>query len=580
MIPRSEHPRPQFYRENWMNLNGEWQFCIDNGNSGRARKLYEADELESKIIVPFCPESRLSGVEHTDFMAAVWYKRNIDLPDNWRNGRVILHFGAVDYDTEVWINGVSAGKHRGGYTSFSFDITHLLKDGKNSVAVCAEDDTRSLLQPAGKQSKQYHSYSCMYTRTTGIWQTVWIEFVPSSYISDIKLTPNTEAKYVRINAKIFNPKPDMELYAEAKINGKIAGTASAKVVGSNAELILNIKPDMAIEWEPGNPALYNLNLRLNNDTIVDEAASYFGLRSIAISDRAVLINGKPLFQRLILDQGFYPDGIYTAPTDEALRKDIELSMALGFNGARLHQKVFEERFLYWADKLGYLVWGEMASWGLQLENPSALERFQTEWLEVLERDYNHPSIIGWCPFNETYKEQNPELLRQIYRVTKQIDPSRPCIDTSGYIHEGLTDIYDVHDYEQDPKLFDQHYKNRFPSQNEISADINIPCKPLPVIPYFVSEYGGIWWNPGQTDEKSWGYGLRPNSEEEFIQRYEELTKVLIDNPNMFAFCYTQLTNVEQEVNGLYAYDRSPKLSEAAYQRIKQANTRQAAIEKE
>lgn len=576
-IPRPEYPRPQLVREIWQNLNGEWQFCIDNGKSGRARKLHEADSLDGTITVPFCPESVLSGVGYKDFMTAVWYRRGFTMPDDWKNQRIILHFGAVDYDTEVWVNGISAGKHRGGYTSFQMEITPFLCDCRNVITVCAEDDTRSLLQPTGKQSMEYDSFACLYTRTTGIWQTVWLEAVPDAYISKLRLTPNLENGCVHISAVIDNASPGMKLEAAAFLDGADAGCVFAHVSGGMAEIPLKIDPDMVQAWKPGNPILYDLHLTLKGDGITDEVDSYFGLRSLGIQGRALLFNGKPLFQRLVLDQGFYPDGIYTAPTDDALRGDIELSMAMGFNGARLHQKVFEERFIYWADKLGYLVWGEMASWGIDLANPAALERFQTEWLDALERDYNHPSIVGWCPFNETNHAQNPEVLRQIYRVTKQIDPTRPCIDTSGYVHTRLTDIHDVHDYDQDPEIFASHYRDRLPSQDEIYKPAETPCVERLVQPYFVSEYGGIWWNPGQQDDVSWGYGNRPRSEEEFIARYKALTETLLNNPDMCAFCYTQLTNVELEVNGLYTYDRKPKFDAVI---IKTINTQTAAIEKE
>jgi hypothetical protein len=290
----------------------------------------------------------------------------------------------------------------------------------------------------------------------------------------------------------------------------------------------------------------------------------------------ILLNNKPVYQRLVLDQGFYPTGIYTAPTDEDLRNDIEISMGLGFNGARLHEKVFEARFLYWADKLGYLVWGEHANWGLNITTPMGLERFLPEWIEVLERDYNHPSIVGWCPFNETWDlngtKQDDNILKLVYQATKAIDKTRPVIDTSGNFHV-ITDIFDVHDYDQNPETFSQRYEGlktgedvyvSFPQRQKYDGQ-----------PYFVSEYGGIWWNPGQTDQNSWGYGNRPKSEEEFIKRYKGLTETLLQHPKMCAFCYTQLYDVEQEVNGLYTYDRKPKFDPEI---IKAVNSQKAAIE--
>ncbi|MGQ9779963.1 MAG: glycoside hydrolase family 2 protein [Bacillota bacterium] len=581
-IPRPEHLRPQFLRLSWLNLNGEWEFCFDHGRSGRERGLPCADRLDGRILVPFCPESTLSGIGYRDFIYCVWYRRTFALPPEWENKRILLHFGAVDYDTEVWVNGVSVGRHRGGYTSFTMEITDALRTGENSIVVCAEDDTRSPLQPSGKQSPEYcyREHRCSYTRTTGIWQTVWLEAVPSIYLARLRITPDLENACVHLLAIVNGPAKDMEVEAKAEFEGVIVGTARAKVAAGLAQMILALPSDQVRPWKPGAPFLYDLKLSLcYQDQMVDEVTSYFGLRSLGIRGPALLLNGRPLFHRLVLDQGYYPDGVYTASTDEALRKDIELAMAMGFNGARLHQKVFEERFLYWADRLGYLVWGEMANWGLDLSNPLALQRFQTEWLEVLARDYNHPSIVGWCPFNETQVDQDPEILRQIYRLTKEIDPTRPCIDTSGWVHAGLTDVYDVHDYEQDPVVFAAHYRPNLPASSDINPYLGkIPYEARPAgQPFLVSEYGGIWWNPEQKDEKGWGYGSRPTSAEEFLARYRALTETLLNNPRISGFCYTQLTDVEQEVNGLYTFQREPKFDPKI---IKAINSQPAAIEKE
>jgi hypothetical protein len=311
----------------------------------------------------------------------------------------------------------------------------------------------------------------------------------------------------------------------------------------------------------------------------DQVRSYFGLRDISWHD-GLRINGKKLFMRLVLDQGYYPDGIYTAPSDEELKADIERSLALGFNGARLHQKVFEPRFLYWADRLGYLVWGEHGSWGLAIDKPEALQIFLPEWSEIVERDRNHPAVIGWCPLNETrpgvcHRGHKPEFVRTVYGITKKLDPTRPVIDTSGYVHVD-TDLYDVHDYDQDPVTFRQRYQDfiqgkvfvNYPQEEQYEGQ-----------PYWISEYGGIWWQPGAPaeDKKAWGYGKRPASEEEFIERYRGLTSALLENPEICGFCYTQLYDVEQEVNGLYTYGRQPKFPQAAIRRL---NSQPAAYEKE
>lgn len=589
-IPRPEYPRPQMVRDSWQNLNGSWEFEIDYGKSGKDRKLYDARKLNSCIIVPFCPESKLSGIENKDFMPAVWYRRDITIPAEWEGKRIILHFGASDYETEVWINGKSAGMHLGGYSSFSFDITGLVKSGSTTVTVCATDDVRSGLQPRGKQSSEYYSHSCDYTRTTGIWQTVWLEAVAMDYIKSLKYIPDPDNCALHIEAVFEGNTNGMEFKACAFYNGKSAGSSSVKAVGKAANLTMKL--DEIHLWEPGKPELYDLELSLNNgEGITDKVSSYFGLRTVVLTDNTILINGKPVFQRLILDQGFYPDGIYTAPTDEALKNDILISMGMGFNGARMHEKIFEARFIYWADKLGYLVWSEHANWGLDITNPMGLERFLPEWMEAIERDFNHPALIGWCPFNETWDKnfENPdgswdpmgikqdnEILRIVYNVTRALDRTRPVIDTSGNYHV-VTDIFDIHDYEQNPEKFAALFE---PMKNGGEVYVTYPRRQkYEGQPYFVSEYGGIWWNPGQKDGNGWGYGgdeSRPKSEEDFLNRYAGLTNALLDNPRICAFCYTQLYDIEQEVNGLYTYDRKPKFNPEL---LKAINTRKAAIEK-
>ena len=569
-IPRPEYPRPQFTRPTWMNLNGQWQFEIDHGASGRSRGLVER-ELSGVITVPFCPESKLSGVEYKDFMAAVWYRRSFILPKEAESRRVLLHFGAADYRCEAWVNGKSVGVHEGGYVSFNFDVTDAIKPGENTLVICAEDDQRHGRQPFGKQSDRYHSYGCSYTRTTGIWQTVWLEWVNPVHIKGVKMIPDATNGTLYLDAEICGRAAGMTLVANASFAGAPEAEACARVDGNHAKLTLTVQHKHL--WNPGEGNLYDLHLTLlGANGPVDEADSYFALRTISFDGKKCLLNGKPVFQRLILDQGFYPDGIYTAPTDDALRGDIELSMAMGFNGARLHQKVFEQRFLYWADKLGYLCWGEMPSWGIDPARPHTMSIFLREWLETVNRDFNAPCIVGWCPYNEVWGESNEGLrqltLQMTYRATKAADPTRPCIDTSGGLHTE-TDIYDIHDYEQDPAVFRSHYPHDAmpfdPFANRQRYDGQKP--------YFVSEYGGIRWSE---DVAGWGYGVAPVTAEEFIARYDGLTQALLDHPDHMGFCYTQLTDVEQEQNGLYTYDRKPKFDPAV---IAEINQRPAAIER-
>ena len=565
-IPRCEHPDPQAERASWLNLNGEWDFEFDFGNSKGEAGIMERKDWETKIIVPFCPESKLSGIEYTDFIPAVWYRRNFDITATQLSGNVLLHFGAVDYDAKVYINGKKAGEHKGGYASFKFDITEFVKEGENEIIVHAVDDVRNPLVPRGKQSQLLKSHGCDYTRTTGIWQTVWLEFVPKTYIKSFKLFPDYVNGTIGISAVV---EGDGEFTASASYEGKAMGsftkTAKSTITGE-------IKLDEIHLWEVGCGRLYDLELTFGDDKI----KSYFGLRNVKLDDYKFLINGKSVFQRLVLDQGFYSDGIYTAPTDEDLEKDIKLSMAVGFNGARLHQKVFEKRFLYHCDRLGYIVWGEYGNWGLDWTNSFSLAAMLPEWCECVERDFNHPSIIGWCPFNETWdidgRKQYDHVISTIYKVTKHMDETRPCIDTSGNFHT-ITDIYDVHDYEQDYHIFKENYDKlmtegtlyeRFPERQMYSGK---GCA-------WVSEYGGLQWSRGDRGD-AWGYGNAPKSEADFIERYAGLTNALLDNYRMFGFCYTQLYDIEQEQNGLYYYDRTPKFDPEIFRKI---NSRKAAIE--
>ncbi len=567
MIYRTEHPKPQFMRENWLNLNGEWQFEIDNANSGTERKLFnETQDFSLKINVPFCPESKLSGIENVDFMNSVWYKREFEVTAEQLSGRVILHFGAVDYEANVYINGNKCGSHKGGYVSFSFDITDFVVGGKNTLVVHAADDTRSRLIPSGKQSERYASYGCYYTRTTGIWQTVWLEFVPKNYIKSTKYITDINNATVNITAVLCGSGT---LIAEAFYDGKSVGKADTVSNGGTANLTINLAQKHL--WEVGNGRLYDLVLTFGEDKV----NSYFGLRDICLDGKKFLINGKSVFQRLVLDQGFYPDGIYTAPSDSELIADIERSMALGFNGARLHEKVFEERFLYHCDRLGYIAWGEYPNWGLDHSYADSVYGILPEWLEEINRDFNHPSIVGWCPLNETWdqngRKQYDDMLALVYKATKAADPTRPCIDTSGNYHV-LTDIYDLHDYEQNPEIFAAHYEplgksNVFDFHSAFKDRQRYDGK----MPFFVSEYGGIGWSIND----GWGYGNAPKTESDFIDRLKGLTDVLLDNENMFGFCYTQLTDVEQEQNGLYTYDRKVKFDPEV---IKNIISRKATIE--
>lgn len=580
-IPRNEYPRPQFVRGQWINLNGEWDFEIDNEKSGKEKEFYKREELNGKITVPFCPESNLSGIGNTDFMDCVWYKRDIDIPKDLDDKRVILHFGAVDYHAIVYVNGEMVGEHFGGYTSFCFDITDYLSDEKNCVSLCAYDDVRSANQPAGKQSSKLNSYGCFYTRTTGIWQTVWMEFVNAARIENIKTVTEISAPSVTFEVDLTQEAFGKTLKAEIYWDGSLVGLDVVKV--STENVTLHSKLSEKHLWKPGEGNLYDVKFTLCDGTkIYDTVDSYFGVRSVRLNGRAFQINDETVFGRWVLDQGFYPDGIYTSPTDEDLKKDIETSMELGFNGARLHEKIFEPRFLYWADKLGYLVWEEHANWGFNISKLSQIQHFLPEWTEAIKRDFNHPAIIGWAPFNETWSRyrnhEQDELIKTVYYTTKEMDKTRPVIDTSGLLHTNATDIYDVHDYEQKPEKFKANYNDMLNGNVFDGFNLNPIYRNIQRYdgkqPFFMSEYGGILWAPEK--EGGWGYGNGPKTEEEFIERYKDLTESLLDNPYMMGFCYTQLYDVEQEQNGLMTYERKYKFDPEIIRKI---NTKKAAIEK-
>ena len=587
--PRPEHPRPQFQRNTWLNLNGTWNFAIDSGKSGEAKGWPQNPaELDRAITVPFCPESSLSGIQNTDFMPSVWYHRTLDIPDEWTDKRVLLHFGAVDYHCKAWVNGRLIGQHYGGSSSFTFDITDALTSGANNLVVCANDDTRSGDQPSGKQCPDLYSRGCHYTRITGIWQTVWLEAVPKSRIETVRIVPDLDSSRFVLTPTFKNAHRGHSFRA-VLLNGKEEVAVSTMPATSGAAMSLRIKNPQP--WSPANPHLYDLRFELRDgDTTIDTVNSYAGLRKFHIEGHKFYLNNTPIFLRLVLDQGFYPDGIWTAPSDEMLKGDIEKSLAVGFNGARLHQKVFEERFHYWADKLGYLTWGEYCDWGMNFGSPQSIHNQQREWREIVQRDLNHPSILAWTPYNETRRgatnhfEAHRRAVQETYDLTRVLDPSRPCHDTSGYVHV-CTDIYTVHDYEQDPVKFQATYAAVSPDDWENTPirfpELNVPYQGQP---YVVDEYGGTWWDPNAVEteqdadrKSSWGYGKRPTDIEEVYHRIEKLTAILLNHPNIAGYCYTQLTDIEQEQNGIYTYDRREKFDA---KRLKKYFGAPAAIEEE
>lgn len=572
MTANKNYPRPEFVRDSFVDLCGKWEFDFDFGGSARERGVPEAAHLAKEITVPFCPESSLSGIGYKDFINACAYKKKINCTKK-ENTRLMLNFEAAYYNTEVFVNAKSVGRHSGGYTPFSFDITDFVSDGENDITVLCDGDPRDKTQPSGKQSEKYASYGCMYTRSTGIYAPVWLEEVPAAYLKNIRIDTDTENSRVFLRFFLGGEGVKM-ISAKAFLSDRSVGSAKAKTYGDFAEVSMDIS-ELSL-WNPDSPALYDLVINVTSGYGCDRVESYFGMRKIEMDGACMRINGKRIFQRLVLDQGYYGEGIYTpSDTDEFLR-DIERAKRLGYNGARLHQRVFDRRYLYEADRAGFLVWGEYANWGFDHTREGMLGYFLPEWMEAMLRDYNHPALIGWCPFNETWDakngaKQNNKLLSDVYEFTKKLDPSRPCIDTSGNYHV-VTDIYDIHDYCQDIAAYHRRYddfsggvfENR-PGRQEYHGE-----------PYMVSEYGGIRWSQ---DEKSWGYGDTPKSVEEYVERYCSMIRILAANPHICGVCYTQLYDVEQEQNGIYHYDRTPKFDEATMEKLACAMRETAAAER-
>ena len=561
-VPRPEYPRPQFVRDAWVNLNGTWTYTFDFGESGLQRDFNESKGFDGRITVPFCPESELSGVGYKDFINSMWYHRKVEVPAAWDGKKILLNFGAVDYTSSIYVNGRLAGRHYGGSSSFSVDVTRFVKAGETAdVVVWVQDDVRAGVQASGKQCPDYNSRGCHFTRVTGIWQTVWMEAVAKTGLKEVYVKPDLDNSCFVMEPQFHALEEGLSLNIRVKDGDK---AASKKTVKATNPMTVIVPVKNVKTWSPEDPFLYDIEYEVvdkaGND--VDQVSSYADMRKKHDEGNRVYLNNKPLYLRMVLDQGFYPDGVWTAPSDDALRRDIELSMSVGFNAARLHQKVFEERFHYWADKLGYLTWGESASWGSNMNDEMASRNFIPEWREVVVRDRNHPSIIIWTPFNETWERPDDEeggrvhdrVMENVYDLTKSLD-YRPVHDSSGGYHV-KTDIWSKHNYEQDPeKLLQSQTIKEDGKVPVFRPDIEVAYDGQP---YFLDEYGGIKWVIEQYAENTWGYGEGPKSLDEFYTRLQALTDVILSLDYVSGYTYTQFTDVEQEQNGIFNYDRTPK----------------------
>lgn len=566
---RNECPTPQFVRENWINLNGVWKFDYDDNNVGISEKWYRQKEFRKKINVPFCYESKLSGIEEYDFHDIVWYKREFTVPKAWKEKRLILHFGAIDYKAEVWINGEKAATHEGGHTSFSIEITHLVSE-KNVVMVRAEDPSFDMELPRGKQYWHKKSEFIFYTRTTGIWQTVWLEAVSQSYIDKVRFTPDIDTNYIYIEYFINGNKENLELEMEISLDEKLVAKNTCFVNGQKGKIAIFLDPAIVFDinnsgalWSPEHPYLYDITFILKKEGIeIDKVVSYFAMRKISVQDGDVMLNNRKYYLKMVLDQGYFPDGLLTAPSDESLKNDVELIKSMGFNGARKHQKIEDPRYLYWCDKLGLLVWSEMAN--AYMYSNETVERFTKEWMEIIERDYNHPCIMAWIPINESWgvdrllkDERQQKYTEAMYYLTKSLDNTRLVSSNDGWEHT-ISDLCTIHDYEPRKDVLKERYSSL---ENALASKpydryIYIPGYEYNGQPIIVSEFGGISFKKSKWD--GWGYSGAID-EDDFIKKYNAVVSAMLESPLIKGFCYTQFTDVEQEINGLLTYDRKPKV---------------------
>lgn len=581
------HPNPQFARPGWQSLDGEWDFAFDDNDTGLDQGWEcRPEAFHRKITVPFPPESKASGLRETGMHPVIWYRRTFRAPKPAGRERLLLHFGAIDYLATIWLNGQLVGQHRGGNTPIVVDVTRALIPGsaEQALVVRAEDRPDDLTQPRGKQDWQEKPHVIWYDRTSGIWQPVWMEWVAGTYIENIRWTPDVPRASLGLSVTL-NRKParPVSLRVQLSLRGEVladdtyrlSGREIAREIGlSLNETVMNRDK---ILWSPEHPNLIDAEITLLDGLdIVDSVSSYAGLRSAGLDSGRFLLNGLPYYPRMVLEQGYWPESCLAAPSEEALRREVELVKQLGFNGVRIHQKVEDPRFLYWCDRLGLLVWGEMAN--AYVYSPEAVARLTEEWIEVVKRDYNHPCIVTWVPVNESWGahalEQDPrqqDFLRAMYALTRSLDGTRPVIDNDGWGH-AVTDIYSLHDYARAGQTLVDRYGTRqalaetLSRMRPIGARYLLDGVKLPDdATVMLTEFGGITFKP-EEGTPWFGYGT-VNSDEEFLAQLEDQIRGVLACKTIAGFCYTQLTDTQQETNGLLTADRQPKMDITALKRI-------------
>jgi len=574
-VPRPEHPRPQFQREQWLNLNGSWEFEFDDANAGLKENWAGGGRRFSRnIIVPFCFESPASGIADPSFHPWIWYRRSFTPPEAWRGKRIWLRFQAVDYRAMVWVNGQYVGGHEGGSTPFGFDVTERLKPGSNTLTVRVEDPPADRSIPRGKQYWEPKSRGIFYSRTSGIWQTVWLEPLEETHLERVRITPDNDGA-VRLEAWIARPGPGLELHAAIRWDNKVVAAGMTAAETSPAVLLAGVADPRL--WSPASPNLYDVTFELRRGpAVVDRVSSYFGFRSAGVQNGRFLLNGRPYYLKFVLDQGYWPQSNLTPPSDDAIQYDIRRTKEMGFNGARKHQKVEDPRYLYWADRLGLLVSGEMPN--AYVFHAGYVDRFTREWIEALERDYNHPSIVIWAPINESWGTPNlrdprqQHHLKSLYSLTKSLDATRLVIDNEGWQHTDQTDLFAVHDYARTGELLLERWNRDLTRPGAIWPPIGpgylIPGFAYNGAPLYLSEFGGIAYIPPghSVPPDAWGYAGVEKTAEAALERLRGLYQAIAKLP-FAGICYTQLTDVEQEINGLLTYDRKPKFEAKALREI-------------
>ncbi len=584
------HPRPQLTRSEWIDLSGTWDFAYDDAAIGLDEDwCHRADVYTRTIQVPFPPESPASGIGDTNFHPIVWYRRTFSRPPLDKRKRLLLHCGAIDYTAQVWVNGQLVATHEGGNTPFSADITFALNENIEQVIVIrAEDAPLDLTQPRGKQDWQEHAHKVWYNRTTGIWQPVWLEPVSSTYITQLRWTPDIDRGVLGVAIKLQrHDATPLHIRIQLRLHDVLL--CDDIVLAQSSEIQRQIAFDAAgmmsresLLWSPTNPNLIDAQLSLlHGDDVIDEVQSYAGLRSVSVEGGRFILNGRPYYLRLALEQGYWPQSHLAAPDADALRKEVELTKQLGFNGVRIHQKVEDPRYLYWCDRLGLLVWGEMAN--AYVFSPTAVERLTREWLSVVERDYSHPCIVVWVPINESWGVPNiprdvaqRNYIQALYHLTKALDPTRPVIGNDGWEHI-ISDIHSIHDY----AFSGQVLRDRYGSLEDVLRTLRevqpgnhaviLPGYHNEGEPIMLTEFGGIGYRPGASN--AWfGYGTVTNPKD-FLAKYKELINAILDSPAIAGFCYTQLTDTGQETNGLLTANRESKLD---IEQVRQITSRVSA----